>query len=94
MGRIIWSPSALKDIESIAEYIGRDSVDQATLFVERIIELTDQLQGFPQSGRVIPEINQKSCREIIYGAYRVMYRIRTEAIWITGVVHAARYWRP
>ena len=93
MGRIIWSPSALKDIESIAEYIGRDSVDQAALFVERIIDLTDQLQDFPQSGRVIPEINQKNCREMIYGAYRVMYRIRAEEIWITGVVHAARYWR-
>ncbi|MBI5554878.1 MAG: type II toxin-antitoxin system RelE/ParE family toxin, partial [Elusimicrobia bacterium] len=33
VGKIIWSPSALKDIESIAEYISRDSADQASLFV-------------------------------------------------------------
>ena len=92
MGKIIWAPSALKDIESIAEYIERDSVDQAALFVTRIIAMTDRLAEFPQSGRIIPEINQKDCREIIYGAYRIMYRIVKEEIWITGVVHAARDW--
>ena len=92
MGKIIWAPSALKDIESIAEYIERDSVDQAALFVTRIIEITDRLQEFPESGRIIPEIKMKNCREIIYGAYRLMYRIAKEEIWITGIVHVARNW--
>lgn len=68
MGKIIWAPSALKDIESIAEFIARDSVDQAALFVSRVIELTDQLQDFPQSGRMIPEIKEENCRELIYGS--------------------------
>ena len=92
MGKIIWAPSALNDIESIAEYIARDSVDQASLFVSRIIEMTDRLEEFPQSGRVIPEMNDERCREIIYGAYRIMYRISKGEIWITGVVHGARNW--
>ncbi|MCB9757885.1 MAG: type II toxin-antitoxin system RelE/ParE family toxin [Candidatus Omnitrophica bacterium] len=92
MGKIIWAPSALNDIESIAEYIERDSVDQAALFVTRIIEMTDRLEKFPESGRIIPEIKMKDCREIIYGAYRLMYRINKEEIWITGIVHAARDW--
>ncbi len=92
MGKIIWASSALKDIESIAEYIERDSEDQAALFVTRIIEMTDRLEKFPESGRVIPEINQNDCREIVYGAYRIMYRIVKEEIWITGIVHAARNW--
>ena len=92
MGKIIWAPSALKDIESIARFIERDSVDQSSLFVTRIIEMTDRLDGFPQSGRVIPEINDDHCREIIYGAYRIMYRITKDEIWITGVIHGARNW--
>lgn len=94
MGKIIWAPSALEDIESIARFIERDSIDQAALFIARIIEMTDQLQEFPESGRIIPEINQKDCREMIYGAYRIMYRVVGEEIWITGVVHAARNWHP
>ena len=92
MAKIIWASSALKDIESIAEFIERDSVDQAALFVERIIEMVDRLEQFPQSGRVIPELKNKNCREIIYGAYRIMYRITEREIWITGVVHGARNW--
>lgn len=94
MGKIIWAPSALKDIESIARFIERDSIDQSSLFVTRIIEMTDRLDDFPQSGRVIPEINDDHCREIIYGAYRIMYRITKDEIWITGVIHGARNWHP
>lgn len=94
MGKVVWASSALKDIESIAEYISRDSSDQAALFVSRILELADQLEYFPQAGRVIPEIRNKNCRELIYGAYRLMYRISRKEIWITGVSHAARNWHP
>ncbi len=94
MAKIIWAPSALKDIDSIAEYIERDSVDEAALFISRIIELTDQLEYFPESGRVIPEIKNKNCRELIYGAYRIMYRIVKREVWITGVIHGARDWHP
>ena len=92
MGKVIWAPSALGNIESIAGYIEKDSVHEAALFVSRVIEMTDQLQDFPESGRVIPEINDKHCRELIYGAYRIMYRIVRHEIWITGVVHGARHW--
>jgi hypothetical protein len=46
MGQVIWSPPALNDIDAIAEYIARDSVDRAALFVSRIFESTDQLQIF------------------------------------------------
>jgi len=94
MGRVIWSPSALEDVDSIAEYIARDSADQAALLAARLIEATDRLAEFPDSGRIIPEISHPSCREIFVGCYRIMYRIEGEEIWITGVVHGARDWHP
>ena len=56
MDKIIWSPTALIDVDSIAEFIARDSVDNAALFVMRLIEATERLKGFPLSGRIIPEI--------------------------------------
>ncbi|MGQ3684567.1 MAG: type II toxin-antitoxin system RelE/ParE family toxin [Candidatus Loosdrechtia sp.] len=37
--------SALNDVDAIAEYIARDSIDRAALFVTRIFETTDQLQN-------------------------------------------------
>ena len=94
MGKVIWSPTALEDVDSIAEYIARDSTDHAALFVIRLIGATDRLQNFPNSGRIIPEIGNPGCREIIYGSYRIMYRIVEDAVWITGVVHGSRNWHP
>jgi len=94
MAEVIWAPSAIADVASISKYIAGDSSEMASLFVRRLIEATDRLQDFPSSGRVIPEISHPDCREVIYGAYRIMYRLEKDAVWITGVVHGARNWRP
>ncbi len=66
----------------------------AALFVRRLIEATDRSQDFPLSGRMIPEIGNPDCREVVYGAYRIMYRLEGYDVWITGVVHGARNWSP
>lgn len=94
MGQVVWSPSALEDVDQIARYISRDSPDQAALFVTRLLEATDRLGDFPRSGRVIPELGDPDCREITYGAYRIMYRVTPDDVWITGIVHGARDWNP
>jgi toxin ParE1/3/4 len=93
MAKVIWAPSALDDIASIAEHIAEDSAEMASLFVHRLMEATDRLEEFPLLGRVIPEINDPDSREVIYGAYRIMYRVEEDEVWVTGVVHGARNWR-
>jgi len=93
MGKVIWSPVALEDIKSIHDYIAKDSADRAALFIERLIESTDRLTEFPNSGRVIPEINKNDCREIIFGSYRIMYDVISDAVRIASVVHSARDWK-
>ena len=94
MVKVIWAPSAIEDVEAIADYISRDSPDRASLFVASLINSVDQLENFPLSGRIIPEIGNEFCREIIYGSYRIMYKIVDEEIWITGIVHHAMKWEP
>lgn len=81
-------------IETIADYISRDSVYHASLFVDRILQIADGLAKFPYSGRIIPEIGKQNSREIIYGAYRIMYRIEKNSVWITGIIHGAKNWKP
>ncbi|HUU09988.1 MAG TPA: type II toxin-antitoxin system RelE/ParE family toxin [Phycisphaerae bacterium] len=94
MAQLIWAPAALKDVEAIAEYVARDSADRAALLVVRLIEATDRLAQFPDSGRVIPEVSDPHCREVLVGNYRVMYRLEGPQVWITGIVHGARDWHP
>lgn len=38
MGRIVWPPSALEDIEAIADYIAEESSDSAAKFIEKIMQ--------------------------------------------------------
>ena len=90
---MIWAPSALDDLEQIASYIAKDSIEHAALFVARVIAKTDRLEAYPRSGHVIPELRDQACREIIYGCYRIMHRVEAEAVWITGIVHGARDWK-
>jgi len=94
MAKIVWSELALNDIKSIHDYIAKDSVDRADLFIERLIEAVDRLEPFPASGRLIDEIGKETCREIIYGSYRIMYEIKGEVVRTASVIHSARDWRP
>ena len=94
MAKVIWAPSALDDIDALAAYIARDSVYHASLFIDRLFETADLLKEQPEIGRVISEIGSPDCREIIYGSYRIMYRIQKNSIWINAVIHGARDWNP
>ena len=61
---VVWSHTALADVEAIASYISRDSVSYAGAVVRKIINSTHQLETFPLSGRVVPEFDQDHIREV------------------------------
>ena len=90
MTRVIWTREAVEDVEAIKAYVARDSVRYATLLAERIVAAVDRLESFPESGRVVPEVGDESLREIIQGAYRIVYRIQAESVQVVTVYHAAR----
>ncbi len=90
MARIIWSPNASDDLESICEYIAIDSKYYARLFAKRVIKAIERLIVFPESGRIVPEYNLRNIREIIYQNYRIVYRVKSETVEIVTIVHGAR----
>ena len=60
---MIWSELALDDLKNIYDYISKDSIIYANRVIEKIILRIDQLENFPKSGRVVPELNNNSIRE-------------------------------
>jgi DNA-binding XRE family transcriptional regulator len=46
------------------------------------VEAVKALESFPESGRVVPDVGDESLREIINGAYRIVYRIEFESVRI------------
>ena len=94
MAQVRWTPQAADDLDAIAEFIGRDSPHFAGFFVANILQTVEQLIDFPESGRIVPEIGNKSIREVIFGSYRIIYRRRSEAVEILTVYHGARLLDP
>ena len=74
MTRVRWTPQARSDLRRIHEYISRDSPHYASLVVAELIGSVRRLQEFPLSGRVVPEREDPSLREVIWHNYRVVYR--------------------
>ncbi len=66
MVRLIWSPDAAADLEAICHYIAKDSEYYARVFAQGVINAVERLLIFPESGRIVPEYNQKDLREIIF----------------------------
>jgi toxin ParE1/3/4 len=58
--------------------------------VQRITAAVDKLSSFPTMGRVVPEVGRPEIRELIVGAFRVVYRYRNEVIEVVTVFRAAR----
>lgn len=90
-GQVVnWSPEALEDVEAIATYIARDSVFYAAAVVEKMLATASGLNQFPQSGRIVPELNQPDTRERFIYSYRLIYRIETSRILVVAVTHGKR----
>ena len=58
--------------------------------IERIIHGAERLPSFPESGRVVPERNDPQIREVIVRPFRVVYRLRPDAVEIATVFRPSR----
>jgi addiction module RelE/StbE family toxin len=90
MNRVVWAQPAVEDLDNIYTYIARDSDVYANALLSEIFEAVDRLKQFPQSGRVVPELNESHTREIIVGNYRIMYDCCGELLRVLTVLHGAR----
>jgi addiction module RelE/StbE family toxin len=88
--RVVWSPRALDDTDSIASYISRDSKAHASAVVTKIIRATRNLKRFPFAGRIVPEFEDDTLRERFVYSYRVIYRVQGHTVTIAAVIHGNR----
>ena len=88
--KILWTEPAIEDLRNLHGYIARDSEVYASSFVQRIILAVERLSDFPRLGRVVPEADQDTIRELLYQNYRIVYRVKSELIEILTVIHGRR----
>ena len=85
--RIIWSPLAVDRASEIADYIAQDKPPAAEKWIDTVFSKVEQLKSSPEIGRILPEINDSQFRELIYGNYRIIYRIEAKQISILTIRH-------
>jgi len=86
--KIRWSPLSIERITEIAQFIAEDKPGAAEKWVDSIFLSAKKLIDFPQSGRVVPELDYEEIREIIHGNYRIIYQVSSENIEILTVRHS------
>ncbi len=90
MAAVRWAERARDDLREIFDFIARDSPRAAEALVERVLQATERLKSFPESGRPVPEFPDLGYRELLIGNYRVQYRVEAGTVWIASVVHGRR----
>ncbi len=85
--RIIWSPLAFDRASEIADYIAQDKPSAAEKWIDTVFSKVEQLKSSPEIGRIVLEIHDSQFRELIYGNYRIIYRIEIKQISILTIRH-------
>ena len=85
--KIIWSPLAIERTSEIAEYIAQDKPSAAEKWIDTVFAKVETLSSTPEIGRIVPEIRNSQFRELIYGNYRIIYRIEAKQISILTIRH-------
>jgi toxin ParE1/3/4 len=76
--KVVWSPLALEKLEATAKFIALDKPSAADKWVNDVFDRTDLLGSQPELGREVPELLGSNYREVIFGGYRIIYKIEIE----------------
>jgi addiction module RelE/StbE family toxin len=93
MARLIWTESALQDLDAIADYISLDKPEAAKKFVQRVFRDVERLIDFPDLGSRPKELSGTAYRHLVIAPVRVFYRVDGEDILIIHVMRGEKLLR-
>ncbi len=85
--KIIWSSLEVERMTEIADYIFRDNPMAAQKWAKAVFDNIENIQEFPFMGRVVPHVNRKEIRELLFKNYRIICRVGTDHIYILTIRH-------
>lgn len=88
--KVTWTVVAWSDLEEAANYIAKDSPHYAAAFVREARDATRSLAYLAERGRVVPEFDNPSIRELFVRNYRIIYQVTEQTVYIIGFIHGAR----
>ena len=76
--KIVWSPLAIDKLKEAAKFIALDKPSVAEKWVNDVFDRAELLGSQPEMGRKVPELLGSGYREILFGNYRIIYKIENE----------------
>ena len=87
---VVWAESARTALDEVVSYVAGESREAAILVLERALEAAASLATLSDRGRVVPELDTESVREMFVFRYRLMYRVEAERVVVVAFLHGAR----
>lgn len=91
---VVWSPSAIRDLDDIIDYIAASKgTDAAAQLYTNIVARVSTLAQLPMRARMVPELKQvgiRDYRELIFSPYRIPFRVSGKVVAVLGVFDGRR----
>ncbi len=85
--KVLWTDVAYKRLEEIYGYIEMDGPSNAIRWSDKLLKKMATIKDFTRAGRAVPEVEAASIRQLIYGNYRIIYKIKDETAYILTIRH-------
>lgn len=82
-----WTEHAVTQLEGIVDYISATSPVYAEGVVMRIDQRLQAARRYSEIGKLVPEKDDPTIRELVTPPYRVFYRPRRDCIEVLAIVH-------
>ena len=85
-------PGAEEDIEQAYHWLAEQAPNEATAWYNGLVDVVLRLDTFPERCPLAPEtvVFHQEIRQLLYGAYRILFTIRGNAVHVLHVRHCAR----
>lgn len=88
---VIFAESAILDLEVILAYYSEQEVPEVgERFLDEILDMVQNLPTHPDRGRIVPEFNQASLRELIHPPFRIVYKRKARGISVVRIWRSER----
>lgn len=85
-----WAEAAANDLDAVADHIAKDSPNYAASLVGEARDAARSLARLADRGRIVPEWDDASVRELFLGNYRLLYQVTEQIVFVIGFIHGAR----
>jgi plasmid stabilization system protein ParE len=87
---VIWAQRARDALDEAAAFVAEDSPEAAVNLVERALDAAESLSTLSERGRIVPELDDPTVREIFVYRYRLVYEVAPSQVTVLGFLHGAR----